>query len=477
MFAELPLLNRSDLLMPGREPGPGEQYRFHFDMSKCIGCKCCVVACNEQNGNPADLNWRRVGELEGGVFPNVQRLHLSMGCNHCVEPACMIGCPVEAYSKDALTGIVDHDADICIGCQYCTLNCSYGVPQYNEARGVVGKCDMCHGRMQDGDAPACVNACPEGAIAIEIVNVAAWTAGLIAAGDAPGLPSALDTLSTTRITLPDNMLPDLGRVDHQRIEPQHPHWSLVFVLVLTQLSVGSITAIWIARLAGIALPAWSAIAAFLVGAMALAGAPAHLGRPMHATRAWRNWRRSWISREVITLGAFAGLAQFYAAALWFAVPHADVVGAAAVAMGCIGVLSSAKIYMLKARPAWDLGHFTLADFFLTAFSLGSVLVAPAIGCALMLLQAALHATRYKTLGASDVFELSASAELLTNDVGMAFRARMVLTLAAAFAAPLSPILAFALALAGEISGRWVFFASVVPKSVASTFLKPGGAHK
>jgi assimilatory nitrate reductase catalytic subunit len=41
-------------------PGPGEQYRFHFDMTKCIGCKCCVVACNEQNGNPADILWRRV---------------------------------------------------------------------------------------------------------------------------------------------------------------------------------------------------------------------------------------------------------------------------------------------------------------------------------------------------------------------------------------------------------------------------------
>ena len=42
-----------DQLIPARKPEPGEQYRFHFDMTKCIGCKCCVVACNEQNGNPA----------------------------------------------------------------------------------------------------------------------------------------------------------------------------------------------------------------------------------------------------------------------------------------------------------------------------------------------------------------------------------------------------------------------------------------
>ena len=102
--------------IPGRAPTPGEQYRFHFDMTCCIGCKCCVVACNEQNGNPADINWRRVGELEGGWYPEAYRLYLSMGCNHCLEPSCLIGCPVEAYTKDSVTGIVQHSTDTCIGC-------------------------------------------------------------------------------------------------------------------------------------------------------------------------------------------------------------------------------------------------------------------------------------------------------------------------------------------------------------------------
>ena len=41
--------------IPQRPLEPGEQYRFHLDMTKCIGCKCCVVACNEQNGNPAEI--------------------------------------------------------------------------------------------------------------------------------------------------------------------------------------------------------------------------------------------------------------------------------------------------------------------------------------------------------------------------------------------------------------------------------------
>src|SRR5260370_40172666 len=113
----------ADALIPGRALTPGEQYRFHFDMTKCIGCKCCVVACNEQNGNPAAINWRRVGEVEGGHYPYTQRYHLSMGCNHCLEPSCLIGCPVEAYTKDEKTVVGVHSADTCIGCQYCTWNC------------------------------------------------------------------------------------------------------------------------------------------------------------------------------------------------------------------------------------------------------------------------------------------------------------------------------------------------------------------
>jgi predicted molibdopterin-dependent oxidoreductase YjgC len=76
-------------LIPGRAPSPGEQYRFHFEM-----------ACNEQNGNPGYINWRRVGEIEGGTYPFTQRLHVSMGCNHCVDGACLKGCPVNTPTSE-----------------------------------------------------------------------------------------------------------------------------------------------------------------------------------------------------------------------------------------------------------------------------------------------------------------------------------------------------------------------------------------
>src|SRR4051812_46108982 len=352
--------------MPSRALEPGEQYRFHFDMRKCIACKCCVVACNEQNGNPASINWRRVTEIEGGYFPNATRAFLSMGCNHCLEPTCLAGCPVDAYSKDLVTGIVRHSADACIGCQYCTWNCSYGVPQYNPERGVVGKCDMCHGRLEHGQAPACVSACPEGAIAIEIVAVQDWRGIVAASTPGRGVPAADGSISTTRVTMPAHLPPDTRPVNLTHVTPEHAHWSLVIMTVLTQLSVGAFVAIWLLQVLGNTTrlgPA--AVTALAVAAVALNGATLHLGRPAYAYRALKMWRRSWLSREVLLFAAFSGVSTVYAAALWFGVPGGVAIGAVTSLIGIAGVTASACIYRVPSRPAWNT-PMTLVQFNLTA---------------------------------------------------------------------------------------------------------------
>src|SRR5260370_478724 len=80
------------------------------------------------------------------------------------------GCPVLAYDKDPLTGLVRHLDVQCIGCQYCIFMCPYEVPKYSERRGIVRKCDMCHQRLAHGEAPACVQACPSEAIRITVVE-------------------------------------------------------------------------------------------------------------------------------------------------------------------------------------------------------------------------------------------------------------------------------------------------------------------
>ena len=480
-ISPLPIAPRT----PERPLRPGEQYRFHFDMTQCIGCKCCVVACNEQNGNPAEINWRRVGEIEGGWYPDTERLYLSMGCNHCLEPSCLIGCPVEAYKKDPVTGIVQHTAEACIGCQYCTWNCSYGVPQYNPERGVVGKCDMCYDRLIDNREPACVNACPEGAIRIEIVNTEQWKREYARSANAPGLPSADDSISTTRITLPDKLPPDIKKADFWRVRPAAPHWPLVVMTVLTQLSVGAFVSIWLLQLLGAsARLGVAAVGSLMLGALALASSTAHLGRPIHAYRAMKMWRRSWLSREILLFGGFSGMAGLYAISLWLILPFSQALGALTAIFGASGITASAFIYLVPARPSWN-SKFTIADFFLTGALLGP-LFAAAIGVGkehpLLLIAVAASATqllnltlKFLWLIGSDTFELQASARMVCTTLARPLLLRGAFLLAGGIALPLigsrlACFTALPMALAGEIVSRYLFYVSVVPKNIAAPYL-------
>jgi formate dehydrogenase iron-sulfur subunit len=471
--------------LPDRQPGPGEQYRFHMDMDRCIGCKCCVVACNEQNGNPASVTWRRVGELESGVFPDARRAYFSMGCNHCLDPTCLAGCPVDAYSKDDATGIVRHSAETCIGCQYCTWTCSYGVPQFNPARGVVGKCDMCHGRLAEGQAPACVSACPEGAIAIEIVNVADWRAAVAAAEARTGTPDADTSLSSTRVTRSTSVTLEARPTDLDRLEPADPHMPLVAMTVLTQLSVGAFVMLWLGQLAGAPLRlGLAAAAAAGVGGLALGAATLHLGRPIHAYRAMKMWRRSWLSREVVLFGAFSHVAALYAAMLWFSVPGRAWIGGLTATLGLAGVIASGCIYLVASRPAWN-SRATIAQFLLTAALLGPLAagaaslgetrawrgLAIAAGVALL----AMTALRLRGHIRSASIELRGTARLLTTTLARPFVLRLALLAAGGIVAPAvsgSPValgVGLGLALAGELVGRYLFFVSAVTRHMTAAY--------
>ncbi|HLP09723.1 MAG TPA: DmsC/YnfH family molybdoenzyme membrane anchor subunit [Opitutaceae bacterium] len=152
-------------LLPFTAPGPGEQYAFEVDLDACSGCKACVAACHSLNGLDDTESWRDVGLLISTSGAPWQQT-VTTACHHCAEPGCLEGCPVAAYEKDPLTGIVRHLDDQCIGCSYCILKCPYDVPKFNARLGIVRKCDMCHQRLAVGEAPACAQACPTQAIRI-----------------------------------------------------------------------------------------------------------------------------------------------------------------------------------------------------------------------------------------------------------------------------------------------------------------------
>lgn len=367
-------------LIPTGIPGEGRQYGFEVDLDACSGCKACVTACHSLNGLDENETWRDVGLLLGGTAERPVMQHVTTACHHCLEPACMTACPVDAYEKDPLTGIVKHLDDQCFGCQYCTLACPYDVPKYNPSLGIVRKCDLCSSRLAAGEAPACVQGCPTQAISVRIVSQRQVVEDCETNQFLPGAPQPDITLPATTYKterpLPRNMLP----ADYFSVQAQHPHWPLLLMLVLTQLSVG-------AFLVQMLLPAagknwWSRMqamhcgGALLCGWLALGTSLLHLGRPQFAFRAVIGLRHSWLSREIVAFGLFALLATVYAAVGWpppEGEAHAgrlqQFLGAAVVGSGLVGVISSVMIYHSTRRAFWNVAA-TGIRFLLTTVILG-----------------------------------------------------------------------------------------------------------
>ena len=429
-------------LIPLAKPKAGEQYAFEVDLDACTGCKACVTACHQLNGLDGDEGetWRSVGLLHGGTPAEPVQQTVTTACHHCLEPACMKGCPVGAYEKDPVTGIVKHLDDQCIGCQYCTLTCPYEVPQYSKSRGIVRKCDLCSDRLAVGEPPACVQACPNEAISVRIVSRRQVLED--AQGDAflPGAPSPGITVPTTtyktRRAVPRNLLP----ADFHRVRTAHRHTPLVFMLVLTQLSVGGFLIDLALGTLGehgflAAVRPYQAVLALTMGLLALAVSVLHLGRPLYAFRAVLGIRTSWMSRECLAFGMFAGAAFAYAAVqaaprisewLGITLPLAPSVleaargalGIVVAASGLFGVVSSMMLYQVTSRRWWGPARTTL-KFGLTTAVLGgattviSLLLASTIEGSLAE-ASPLVAVLAKLVAATAVFKLLSDAAVLLH---------------------------------------------------------------
>jgi formate dehydrogenase iron-sulfur subunit len=339
-------------LLPGRVPGPGQQYAFEVDLDRCSGCKACVAACHSLNGLDEGETWREVGLIIGGPpgLPVLQ--HVTSACHHCLDPACLNVCPVDAYEKDPVTGIVKHLDDQCFGCQYCTLACPYDAPKFHAGKGIVRKCDMCSDRLEVGEAPACVQGCPHEAIRICVVD----RAEVVAIADAneflPSAPGPDYTLPTTRYATQRPLQGAVRAADHYRNEPEHAHWPLVFMLVLTQGSNGGFLADFAARTGGLEVPLALPTFSLVLGLTGIAASLFHLGRPRYAYRALIGLRHSWLSREVAAFGLFANLALAYTAAVWFQPGLATALAPAVAVVGVAAVFCSVMVYHVVRRPFW-----------------------------------------------------------------------------------------------------------------------------
>jgi DMSO reductase anchor subunit len=231
---------------------------------------------------------------------------------------------------------------------------------------------MCHGRLSVGEAPACVQACPTQAIRITVVNATEVSQRLSAGHFLPNSPPSAITKPTTIYHSALPLPTPLASPSHEQVQPQHAHWALVAMLVLTQLSVGAATT------GGLSLLLWGQSALHALGLSLISGiiglmaATAHLGRPHLAFRGVLGWRHSWLSREVIAFGLFMGSLCLWMAHELFVhasleqatMSSSEVLAFLTVGMGWAGAFCSARIYQFTQREFWR-GSRTSVKFLLT----------------------------------------------------------------------------------------------------------------
>ncbi len=410
----------------GDNPNRNKQHGFYFTADNCIGCHACEAACSEKNENPAHIAFRSVGYVEGGSFPDFQRLNISMACNHCDDPVCMKGCPTKAYTKHAEYGAVLQDPDTCFGCGYCTWVCPYNAPQLDPVKGQVSKCNMCVDRLEVGLKPACVAACVGNALDFGVVETVPENREQADVA-IPGFPDPSITQPNIRFQqmkqLPDEMhrtdsTPIKYRKDDSGnyrpiVDKKHgsqKRWNigrlssrenpLVLFTLLTQMSIGAFALAFMASFAPpftefVRSTGYVPFVALCCSAIMLGlfMSTIHLGKPLRFYRGFNNLKWSPVSREgfgVAMFLNFAGLhmllsvpnnpwlaGHFPILTDWAsaaALPVAQIGTATlAIVAGSVGLFYMIKCYLIKARPFWN--HWQTATSFVgNGLSLGAVLL-------------------------------------------------------------------------------------------------------
>ena len=160
------------------------------DITKCMGCRSCQVACKAWNDNPgedtscsgcyenppglSDKTWTKVKFTEIEENGRLQWLMHKTQCMHCEYPACAMVCPEQVHQKTDL-GAVIHEGEKCIGCQNCLTVCPFNIPNikwaddpaslWGNTLPEITRCNFCFDRINNGEEPACVKACSTGALA------------------------------------------------------------------------------------------------------------------------------------------------------------------------------------------------------------------------------------------------------------------------------------------------------------------------
>ncbi len=149
-----------------------KKYMIDVDLERCVACGACAVACMDQNDFDEKQDqkpFRTICDLETEQDGVMHCQRFTRSCLHCDDAPCISACPKQCIRKDPETGFTIYDSESCIGCKKCFRACPYAIPGFGADR-KMRKCDGCYIRVHHGLLPACVKACPFGALKLIDTN-------------------------------------------------------------------------------------------------------------------------------------------------------------------------------------------------------------------------------------------------------------------------------------------------------------------
>jgi len=324
-----------------------EKNSFIFNTNRCVGCNACAAGCSIENGTDLMINWREVNTGNKIKHPGLPVFHFSLACNHCEDAPCMKHCPALAYTRDEKTGAIIHHAEACIGCTYCTWACPYDAPKFNPATNIVEKCNFCVDRISDGKKPACVEACPVGALdfgQLALRNEDRVTPGFVDMGIKPSIQ--LIPLREEN-TAPKIENTDQIDIDEKKIEEWSPKpkdkvaLDKEWTLVLFTLAVAGLVSWQAAYLMGAI--EMKLIPFAIVSVISIALTSLHIGKKLRMWRFILNLKGSWLSREIFSFSVFLGCTGLQL------ITENQLFGYVALAFGIFSLISVDMIYKLLQR--------------------------------------------------------------------------------------------------------------------------------
>lgn len=373
------------------------RYAMVADLERCVGCQTCTAGCRHANATSPAVQWRKVLDLEIGSYPNVSRVFIPVGCQHCEDPPCMHVCPTTATRKRA-DGIVTVDYDICIGCAYCEMACPYQARFKIESRhfaygesamqsellrddprriGVSQKCTFCSDRIdaglsaglvpgRDSEAtPACVNSCiadalqfgdlhnPESNVSRQLREQSHFRMheelgtqpGFYYLHDKRHARSSFSEVQSIDPTFGDST----ANVRSKGVEPTHQRhwdWKAAMNFMCGGSGTGLFAFVALNGLAGVPSARLGLIAVCIV-AIGLFVLMFKIGRPSRFLHVLRQPQRSWMTREAWIVGAFFPIALV---SLWVS---SKILTIAAALLGLLFLFAQGMILKeSKGIPAW-----------------------------------------------------------------------------------------------------------------------------